>query len=647
MKLLTDNSPIKSPKNSPNKALIKSKPKDNIDKQNINNQNNPNNKYRFNLLNRNRELMLREIKLAEEKKDIIEKITFWVELQNLLDKNYINKEFVVEILFSSTDDEDGFFTVGNTENYNPSDKLTIKFNEGFEVNYLFERTQLIKLIIYCSDGTKSEVIINLAKVIFRKLDPCHIPIILNENARQNVVEFGKETKEIKDYKDFKELQPIKKEPNQLVVLNFKRTTKIKEHKLTSIYIEFNYPIASMIAKRFRYVLIAEDINYEKHELHNSNEIKGKSPLYFAIATFENRELFTNKEILNYYIEFYDQEVFYGRTTLDRNAMDYVLQANQPVAFSCIAAENIVDEDNLMINKNGNGNKNVGNYLGVNHNKRGSILQNNSPSSKKIETSKTLDSKIKIFIKEIKRKKFIDYILEGMNVSFDVAIDFTSTNLDPTNPDSLHTLKLDHNKYCKAIKSCGGILQNYNTNQLFQVYGFGGVPKNGKEVSHCFNLNNKKDSGIKGLEEVINTYKEKVKPIVFAGPTYLHLIIKNVVENVKKEMKKEKTVSYKVFLILTDGKLDDMNETLEILIEASKLPISIIIVGIGNGDFGKMDVLDGDDIPICSPSTGEKRFRDIVQFVNFSDYENNGSKLAAEVLFEVPNQVEEYCRMNGI
>ena len=403
----------------------------------------------------------------------------------------------------------------------------------------------------------------------------------------------------------------------------------------------------MIAKRFRYVLIAEDINYEKHELHNSNEIKGKSPLYFAIATFENRELFTNKEILNYYIEFYDQEVFYGRTTLDRNAMDYVLQANQPVAFSCIAAENIVDEDNLMINKNGNGNKNVGNYLGVNHNKRGSILQNNSPSSKKIETSKTLDSKIKIFIKEIKRKKFIDYILEGMNVSFDVAIDFTSTNLDPTNPDSLHTLKLDHNKYCKAIKSCGGILQNYNTNQLFQVYGFGGVPKNGKEVSHCFNLNNKKDSGIKGLEEVINTYKEKVKSIVFAGPTYLHLIIKNVVENVKKEMKKEKTVSYKVFLILTDGKLDDMNETLEILIEASKLPISIIIVGIGNGDFGKMDVLDGDDIPICSPSTGEKRFRDIVQFVNFSDYENNGSKLAAEVLFEVPNQVEEYCRMNGI
>jgi len=34
----------------------------------------------------------------------------------------------------------------------------------------------------------------------------------------------------------------------------------------------------------------------------------------------------------------------------------------------------------------------------------------------------------------------------------------------------------------------------------------------------------------------------------------------------------------------------MNETMEILIEAAKLPMSLIIVGIGNGDYGKMNSL---------------------------------------------------------
>jgi hypothetical protein len=42
--------------------------------------------------------------------------------------------------------------------------------------------------------------------------------------------------------------------------------------------------------------------------------------------------------------------------------------------------------------------------------------------------------------------------------------------------------------------------------------------------------------------------------------------------------------------------------------------------------------------------GEKTKRDLVQFVEFSKYESNVTKLTEEVLQEVPRQVEEYYKL---
>jgi len=50
--------------------------------------------------------------------------------------------------------------------------------------------------------------------------------------------------------------------------------------------------------------------------------------------------------------------------------------------------------------------------------------------------------------------------------------------------------------------------------------------------------------------------------------------------------------------------------------------------------------------MSSPMTGEVRYRNIVQFVRFSDYENEGTKLAAKVLECIPEQVSDYFEMNS-
>ena len=52
--------------------------------------------------------------------------------------------------------------------------------------------------------------------------------------------------------------------------------------------------------------------------------------------------------------------------------------------------------------------------------------------------------------------------------------------------------------------------------------------------------------------------------------------------------------YHILLILTDGNIHDLRETVDGMIQCSNFPISIIIVGIGDGDFSTMAFLDGDD-----------------------------------------------------
>ena len=48
------------------------------------------------------------------------------------------------------------------------------------------------------------------------------------------------------------------------------------------------------------------------------------------------------------------------------------------------------------------------------------------------------------------------------------------------------------------------------------------------------------------------------------------------------------------LILTDGEIHDMEATKDLIVAASQLPLSIIIVGVGEEKFKLMKELDSDD-----------------------------------------------------
>ena len=74
----------------------------------------------------------------------------------------------------------------------------------------------------------------------------------------------------------------------------------------------------------------------------------------------------------------------------------------------------------------------------------------------------------------------------------------------------------------------------------------------------------------------------------------------------------------------------MVDTCHELVQCSRLPMSVIIVGIGNGDFKLMEQLDDDDMQMVDRN-GRKTERDLVQFVPFREYNNDGVALAKHVL----------------
>ena len=253
----------------------------------------------------------------------------------------------------------------------------------------------------------------------------------------------------------------------------------------------------------------------------------------------------------------------------------------------------------------------------------------------------------IFIDPIKNYSFIDYLRGGTQISLSIAIDFTASNLSPNDPKSLHYLGSYNNQYELAIKACGEIVAYYDYNQMFETYGFGGKFYGNQNVDHCFPLNcNYENPEIRGLNEVLIKYREALNNCQLFGPTFFHYFIEKMNNKALEQVNNKNYNQYHILMILTDGIIEDTDETINALVEASFLPISVIIIGIGNADFSNMDILDADEEPLIDDKN-RKSARDLVQFVPFNNFKDEPKKLAQQVLEEIPRQIVEYYQHQNI
>uniref|UniRef100_A0A670YGA3 Copine-2 n=1 Tax=Pseudonaja textilis TaxID=8673 RepID=A0A670YGA3_PSETE len=245
--------------------------------------------------------------------------------------------------------------------------------------------------------------------------------------------------------------------------------------------------------------------------------------------------------------------------------------------------------------------------------------------------------------------FLDYILGGCQLMFTVGIDFTASNGNPRDPTSLHYINpMGTNEYLSAIWAVGQIIQDYDTDKMFPALGFGAQLPPDWKVSHEFAINfNPTNPFCLGVEGIIQAYSSCLPHIRFYGPTNFSPIINHVARFAAQATQQESASQYFILLIITDGVISDMDETRHAVVQASRLPMSIIIVGVGNADFAAMEFLDADNRMLRS-YTGEEAVRDIVQFVPFREFRSAPKEtLAKAVLAELPQQVVQFFKHQNL
>ncbi|GFY91304.1 copine (calcium-dependent phospholipid-binding protein) family [Actinidia rufa] len=231
-------------------------------------------------------------------------------------------------------------------------------------------------------------------------------------------------------------------------------------------------------------------------------------------------------------------------------------------------------------------------------------------------------------------------LESSNLI--LGIDFTKSNewtgKHSFNRKSLHAIGSTPNPYEQAISIIGRTLSPFDEDNLIPCFGFGDASTHDQNV-FSFYADNRYCNG---FEEALVRYREIVPYIKLSGPTSFAPIIDAGIDIVERS-----NGQYHVLVIIADGQVTRSPDTppgrfspqeqatVNSIVTASQYPLSIILVGVGDGPWDAMKQFD-DNIP--------HRAFDNFQFVNFTkimsentDTSKKEAAFALAALMEIPSQ----------
>ncbi|GLJ04744.1 hypothetical protein SUGI_0002480 [Cryptomeria japonica] len=234
----------------------------------------------------------------------------------------------------------------------------------------------------------------------------------------------------------------------------------------------------------------------------------------------------------------------------------------------------------------------------------------------------------------------EFGLESSNLI--LGIDFTKSNewtgKHSFNRRSLHEIGNIPNPYEQAISIIGRTLSPFDEDNMIPCFGFGDASTHDHSVFSFF----PDFRPCHGFEEALTRYREIVPHLRLAGPTSFAPIIDIAMGIVEKS-----GGQYHVLVIIADGQVTRSSDTqsgsfspqeqktIDAIVAASKFPLSIVLVGVGDGPWEAMQQFD-DNIP--------SRVFDNFQFVNFTSimFKNMSTSekeasFALAALMEIPFQ----------
>ncbi|KAK3769056.1 hypothetical protein RRG08_012006 [Elysia crispata] len=244
---------------------------------------------------------------------------------------------------------------------------------------------------------------------------------------------------------------------------------------------------------------------------------------------------------------------------------------------------------------------------------------------------------------------LDYIRGGCLLRLIIAIDFTASNGAFSDPLSLHNLeKARSNQYLNALEALGSVIARYDPEQKVGAFGFGAKPSQGAPTDFCLQLTS--SNWVKGIKGVSEAYHSILPSLTFAGPTYLAPVLDRAMEIADVKVTQDNQFYY-VLLVITDGIINDVQEVVKKLVDASSLPLSVIIVGVGPSDFTLMEQFQQSAAtPLFDGHTKKKAERSNVHFTALkTDALSHGSQslVVQETLGALSTQVLQYMKHRNI
>lgn len=244
--------------------------------------------------------------------------------------------------------------------------------------------------------------------------------------------------------------------------------------------------------------------------------------------------------------------------------------------------------------------------------------------------------------------FIDYLRGGWcDFGLICAVDFTSSNGNPRQLGTRHYMMAPTpNEYEAAMRTVANMLASYSSDRRIPSYGFGAQLPPNWTLSHCFPIAEHEfgDPFCDGVDGLIRAYKATLSRIQLHGPTIFSEVLSTVGVIVSRRTEAayragNSSLAYTVLLILTDGVISDYDATVRELIRLSALPLSIVIIGVGSEDFGRMYQLDSSKGLLRRGVEFAKR--PFIQFIPYQQFKGDLSALAEKVLGNIPDQVISY------
>ncbi|MCL7023180.1 hypothetical protein MKW94_001036 [Papaver nudicaule] len=220
-------------------------------------------------------------------------------------------------------------------------------------------------------------------------------------------------------------------------------------------------------------------------------------------------------------------------------------------------------------------------------------------------------------------------LESSNLI--VGIDFTKSNeksgAKSFNNKCLHSIGGSRNPYEQAISIIGRTLSSFDEDNLIPCFGFGDASTGDTDV---FSFYREEKKVCVGFEEALMRYREMVPHVRLWGPTSFAPII-----DMATTIVHQSGGQYHVLLIIADGQVSNEQDNIRAIVKASEYPLSIVLVGVGDGPWETMEKFD-DNIPA--------RAFDNFQFVNFTEImsknlpeQRKETEFALSALMEIPSQ----------